>query len=278
LKWSRELLHPAVFDPALVHGVEQPGRLRDGRQLNYAFGMAQLPIGGHKALTHNGADAGYRSLIASFPAEDVTIVVLSNGAADVGKIGDGLAEAFLGRAPPPATVTPDPALVAKLAGYYADDWGPSLQLRVEEGKLVTGRGALRREASFLPDGRFYFYAPAASLRLLPDGSLEQFIPLAGIAETFRPAPRSAPTPAELAAIAGLYHSDELDVTYRVSVAGPGLALSSLRSEPIPFSPADADHFENPQARLGVVRDTSGKVVALTIGSGRIQHLRFNKIG
>ncbi len=279
LKWSRELLHPAVFDLALVHAIEQPGRLRDGRLMNYAFGMAQLPIGGHKALTHNGADAGYRSLIASFPAEDATIVVLSNGAADVSKIGDGLAEVFLGPAPPPpATVTPDPVLVAKLAGFYADDWGPSLQLRVEEGKLVTGRGALQREASFLPDGRFYFYAPEATFQLHPDGSLEQAIPLAGITEIFRPAPRSTPTAGDLAAIAGVYHSDELDVTYRVSVAGLSLALSSPRSDPIPFFPADADHFENPRTRLGVVRDAGGRVVALTIGSGRIQHLRFDKVG
>jgi hypothetical protein len=197
----------------------------------------------------------------------------------VSKIADGLAEAFLGPVPPPpATVAADPARVAKLAGYYADDWGPSLQLRIEDGKLVTGRGALRREANFLPDGRFYFYSSAAPVRVLPDGSLQQYIPLSGLTETFHPAPRARPTPADLAAIAGVYHSDELDVTYRVSVVGPGLALSSLRADPIPFSPADADHFENPQVRLGVLRDAGGKVTGLSIGSGRIKGLRFDRIG
>jgi CubicO group peptidase (beta-lactamase class C family) len=277
LKWSRELLHPTVFDPGLVHAAEQPGRLSDGRPLNYAFGMANLPVGGHRALTHNGADAGYRALIASFPVEDATIVVLSNGGADVSKIADGLAEAFLGAGPATPPVAPDPAQIAKLAGYYVDDWTPGFDLRPENGKLIYVQGLFRHEVSFLPDGSFYLFNPSGRFRARPDGALEERIALSGLTVTHRRANRVKPSPAELAALAGTYHSDELDVTYRVSVAGTGLVLTSLRSDPIPFFPADADHFENPQARLSVLRDASGKITALSIGTGRIKGLRFTKV-
>ncbi|THD81319.1 MAG: serine hydrolase [Phenylobacterium sp.] len=274
LKWSRELLHPAVFDPALVRAAEQPGRLRDGRPLNYGFGMAVLPVGGHPALTHSGADAGYRSLIASFPAEDATIVVLSSGAADVGKIGDDLAEAFLGPVPPPATVAADPARIVRLAGYYVNDWTPGFELRPDNGKLYFQLGLLRREVSFLPDGRFYVFSPLGTYRLRPDGTIEEHIALSGLTVLHRPAQRVTPSAAELASLAGAYHSDELDVTYRLAVRGAAVVLSSLRSDPIPFFAADADHFENPQARLTVLRDASGKVTGLTIATGRIKGLVF----
>jgi CubicO group peptidase (beta-lactamase class C family) len=278
LKWSRELLHPTVFDPGLVRAAEQPGRLRDGRPVNYAFGMARVPIGGHLALTHNGSDAGYRALIASFPAEDATIVVLSNGGADVSKLADDLAETFLDASPsvtPP--VQPSPAQIAKLAGYYVDDWTPGFDLRPENGKLVYVQGLFRHEVNFLPDGSFYLFNPTGQFRPKADGALEERIALSGLTVMHRRAERVKPSAAELAALAGTYRSDELDVTYRVSVAGTTLVFTSLRSDPIPFFPADADHFDNPLARLAVVRDAAGRVTGVSIATGRIKGLVFSKV-
>lgn len=90
--------------------------------------------------------------------------------------------------------------------------------------------------------------------------------------------RAAPSPAELAALAGTYHSDELDVTYKAVATGSGLMLTSLRADPIVFLPADPDHFESERARLGVLRDSSGRVTGLSLATGRVRDLRFARVG
>ena len=279
LKWSNELLHPQVFDPALVCSAEAPGRLSDGRLIRYAFGMARNAVGGHSALTHSGADAAFRALIASFPAEDASVVVLSSGAADVGRIADSLTEIFLGPgAPPPPAVAPGADRVAALAGYYVNDWGPGFDLRAEAGKLVMGQGPARREAKFLKTGDFYFADPANSYHRRADGVLEELNVLSGSVVTHRPAKRVTPQPADLAAMTGVYRSDELDVTFRAAVLGAGLMFTSLRSDPMPVFPADSDHFENPLVRIGILRDAAGHVSGLTVATGRVRDLRFRKIG
>jgi CubicO group peptidase (beta-lactamase class C family) len=66
LKWSQEMLHPAVFDPALMASLETPGRLRDGAALTYAAGLLVAPFAGRRAIWHSGGDAGYRSILVSF--------------------------------------------------------------------------------------------------------------------------------------------------------------------------------------------------------------------
>jgi CubicO group peptidase (beta-lactamase class C family) len=281
LKWSRELLHPAVFDPALVHAVEETGHLRDGRPLNYGFGMMRDTVAGHAALTHNGADAGFRAFIASFPAEDATVVVLSNGAGDVGRIGESLTRIFLGGETPPGGASgepQDPARLAQLAGYYVNPWGPGLDLKVADGKLYGLIGGLARQpAGLLPGGGFYLGAPLNVFSVRPDGSVFQRASTGGVELSYRRASRVTPGAAELKALEGAYRSDELDVTYRISVVGDHLRLTSLRGEPLEVYAADADHFENLLVRIGVLRDRRGKVTGFEVSTGRVRGLAFKKV-
>src|SRR5580698_7047622 len=116
-KWRRELLHPSLFPAELIARMTTPGALKDGTPLNYGYGIMRDVLWGRPALTHGGADAGYRALCDSYPEEDATIVVLSNGQADVAAIGHALADAFLSPAPAaPQVATPDQATLDGLAG------------------------------------------------------------------------------------------------------------------------------------------------------------------
>ena len=100
--------------------------------------------------------SGYRSFVASFPAEDATIVALSNGGADVGALTEGLARIFLGEGTAgrkPAAMAPaDAAQIAKLAGYYVSDWGPGLELRADGDKLAGLIGGMLRQPGGLLAG------------------------------------------------------------------------------------------------------------------------------
>jgi CubicO group peptidase (beta-lactamase class C family) len=279
-KWSAELMHPKVFDAAMVREAEAPGRLRDGRPLNYGFGMLRDTIAGHAGFGHGGADAGYRAYILSFPAEDATVVVLSNGAADTGAISEGLVRIFLGDGPSaaPKMIAADPATFARLAGYYVSPWGPGLELKADGDRLVGLLGGMvRQPGGLLAGGGFYLGAPANAYRVQPDGSLAQWQQTGGLDVVYRRAERVKPQPAALKALEGAYRSDELDVTYKLAVVGDHVVLTSLRNDPVELYAADADHFENPQVRMGVLRDKRGRPAGLEITTGRIRNLPFRKL-
>jgi len=275
LKWSQELLHPHVFPAAVVREAETPGHLSDGRPITYAFGMYAADYAGHHAIAHGGADAGFRTNIASFPAEDASIVVFSNGAADVGAVTTQMADVFLGHDPTAPQVVPaDPARVGKLVGLYVDGWGPARELVAKDGRLYAKLYGQTLPATFLADGSFYVLSAANRYKTAANGDLLQVDSLSGLDVPFHRVVRATPTADELQAIAGAYRSDELDVTYRLSAKDGKIVVSSLRAEPMILTPAEKDQFDGEQMRVSVLRDASGKVSGIALSSGRVRDLKF----
>jgi CubicO group peptidase (beta-lactamase class C family) len=277
-KWAGELLHPHVFGRDLIARMTSPGTLRDGTPLNYGFGIMRDVLAGRPALTHAGGDAGYRAAFDCFPDDDASVIVLSNGQADVGAIARALADAFLSPAPAPQPVAPDPATLAGLAGYFVSGWGPGLALQATDGKLTAGgAGAPSVEAKFLPNGDFYFNAPAYRFSPSAGGDLAETQGVGGLQLLHRRVDRVAPAATELAALAGRYRSDEIDSTYDVAVDEGGLVLSCLRFQPLKLVPADRDAFDGPWVRLSVLRDAAGAPAGFTIATGRLRGLRFRRV-
>ncbi len=280
LKWSREILHPGVFDPALIKAFEQPGILHDGTRTNYAWGVMLEPIAGRTSVSHGGADAGFRSFIASFPNSDASIVVLSNGAADVLKLTAGLANIFLpAESPPPVAVPLSPALLEKLPGVYSSGWAPAVELSTKDGKLYLGlhaaKGAGLRELLVGTDGLLFDPdRPSAGFTLRADGTLVERQFIGGLPLEYKRVVLARPSAAELASLAGRYHSDELDVTYEIKPSDGGITLLSLRNPPMEMAPAETDVFELPLARLSVIRNPAGLVTAIEFSTGRLRHIKL----
>lgn len=277
LKWARELLSPTVLSADLVASAATPGRFRDGRPHNYAFGMMRDQIGGLDVITHGGADAGYRAFFACFPSLDACVVVLSNGQADVAKLGLGLAEAFLGASSQTA-VTPTPEALDACAGYYVNDWGPGMLLEVCDGAIqasVCGHGL--GQAKFLPDGDFYFSSPSRRFRFGPDGSLAERQEVGGLELLHRRVDRVGWALQAVKALEGAYRSEELDVTYWLNVGPEGPVLASLRNPPIPLSPGGPDSFEGGGMRVDLVRDVKADVKGIAIATGRVRNLQFRRL-
>jgi hypothetical protein len=277
-KWTRELLHPSVFPAKLIATMTTPGTLRDGTAMNYGFGILRDTLWGRPALSHGGADAGYRALCDSYPSDDASVIVLSNGQADVGAIGRALADAFLTPgAPEDASASPDAAMLERLAGYYVSGWGPALTLRAVDGKLMARTGGDPVEATFLANGDFYVFSPTHAFSSRPNGDLAEAQGVGGVPVLHRRASRVAPSAADLAALAGRYRCDEIDSTYQLSAVDGGLALSSLRFAPQKLTPGDDDAFDGPWLRLNIQRDEAGAATGFTVATGRVRGLPFLKI-
>jgi CubicO group peptidase (beta-lactamase class C family) len=278
--WARELLRPTLMGPQLIGRMTTPGALRDGTPLTYGFGIIRDALGGRPALTHGGGDAGYRAAFDCYPQEDASVVVLSNGGADVGAIARTLADAFLRPVPGglEAETVPDTATLAALAGYYVSDWGPGLTLEAKDGKLFVSSGGAPTptEAKFLPNGDFYLFAPSFRFSRTADGGLA-WTQLGGVAVRLRRAERAQPSRQALAAFAGRYRCDEIDSTYDLAADETGLTLSCLRFPPQKLAPAGPDAFDGEMARLTFQRDASGAPSGFTVSTGRVRGLPFQRI-
>lgn len=55
-----------------------PGRLNDGSLTSYGFGWGVSTFLGLQSLAHSGSWPGFRTRILRFPAQQFTVIILSN--------------------------------------------------------------------------------------------------------------------------------------------------------------------------------------------------------
>ncbi len=281
-KWSQELLHPRVFDPALLKSLYQLHRLTDGTLSNYGLGLGRVNVNGQDAIMHTGSDAGYRSLFANYPSEDTSIIIISNGSADLRPLHEGLVDIFLnGAARAPAVTRRSAAELARLPGYYASTWGTKLELKAENGAIIRIDGAVAKPATFRPDNIIEFPAPLTRYRIVERAgkvvALEE-LQINGPPVRYSRTERG-PVPAEaLQGVPGRYRSAELDITYLVSMTKGQLTMANLRlPSPVPMTPISADWFDLPTGRINVVRDAQGRPTALLYTLSRSRNMRFDRV-
>jgi hypothetical protein len=70
--------HPQVGDQAFLDMIQTPGKLNDGRPLEYGFGLMARDYGGLRTIVHSGAFMGYRTIIQRFPDQHWSAVMLCN--------------------------------------------------------------------------------------------------------------------------------------------------------------------------------------------------------
>src|SRR5215467_13187076 len=66
-RWDENFYHPKVGGEACVKQMLERGKLNNGEQLDYAFGLVAGKYKGLPTIGHGGADAGYRSDMTRFP-------------------------------------------------------------------------------------------------------------------------------------------------------------------------------------------------------------------
>ena len=82
---------------------------------------------------------------------------------------------------------------------------------------------------------------------------------------------------QLQEYAGVYYSDELDVTYTFKVEDNNLVLKLLEASNI-FTPYSTDSFGWGRRRLNFTRDREKRIIDFVLQSGRVQNMKFRKIG
>ncbi len=295
LLWNESFVHGKVGGPGLGQELQKRGRLNDGREIEYARGLFIGTYKGVPEVSHDGATAGYRSFLARYPEQRLSVAVLCNaGDTDPSELGYKVVDLFLAGQPKPA---PAPAVapvapvapVAKIelaperlaarAGLYRNErTGESLRLQVTEGRLRT-RGGMGLTP--LSDTQFHIDSGVEVTFDDTPGSGRVVMRIQypnGDVVRFEPVDEFAPTPAQLAEYAGEYESDEAEAAYRVVLEEGKLELRSRPDLKLLLTPSYPDAFV---AASGWIvrfqRGPDGKVTGLSLGLGRVRDLRFARV-
>lgn len=117
VRWNAALFGGKLLKPASFAAMTTPGKLTDGQtsgtvigkmegmpKIEYGYGLMLSTIDGHRKVDHGGGINGFNASLTEFPADRVTVVVLSNTIGkDVGagKVAEKIERIALGLPPKP---------------------------------------------------------------------------------------------------------------------------------------------------------------------------------
>jgi CubicO group peptidase (beta-lactamase class C family) len=283
-KWLDNFRDPKVGGPAAVARLQEEAVLTDGTKIEYALGISTGNFRGMRTLSHGGSDAGYRSFVTWFPDRKLGVAVVSNLASfNSGGIANRVAAAALELEPEPAApartartyITLEPAAIDRFTGYYQVDM--LIQVARRNDKLVAGPpGMGQAEFKAVAPNRFFSESMDAELEF--EGAAVKVTRPGGTLRGRR-VEHGEFDAKDLPSYPGIYWSEELETQYSIVLKDGKLIADHARHGEIALTPTSKDHFRTtsffvPEASF--LRDSSGKVIAMTVGGGRISAIRFQR--
>ena len=305
-RWDENFYHPKVGGDAFVRQMLERGKLNNGEQLDYAFGLVLEKYKGLPTVGHGGADAGYRSDMTRFPEQHFSVAVLCNsGETFPGALANQVADIVLAKeikaaeAASPAkeavvkSTGAAPAVVLtaeQMAGFTGLYWNREddafVKIFVKDGKLLGDAGddeplVLKpfSESQFhvadKPWGdqvELHFVAPSGDKPRRMEQSFG-----GGKPSVFEAAEAFSPSGAELSEYSGAYVNEEIDPVYRIALEGGKLSLLRLKRKADALRPAVRDVFTGDIGTVRFTRDPgNGHVSGFVLNAGRIQNFHFVK--
>ena len=287
LKWNENLDHPTVGGQPYVDALQTRMRLTSGRTITYALGLEVTDYRGVHEVSHSGSTAGYRTFLARYPDQHVSVAVWCNYAgANPTQLAHQVVDLVLTKPPAAASqasaekVEVSAADQQQWAGVYRDPHTDDvITLAASNGGLTVGTGR-GQPTTLIPRGGARFLANAGDVEFTRTPGRRAFVLVRPNGDTAhfeeaRPAPAIIPTQD----YTGTYTSDELDVKLVVAAKGDKLVVRRRPADEIELRPAYADDFAAPG--LGTIRfarDASGRVTGFAIFAGRVIDVRFTRAG
>jgi CubicO group peptidase (beta-lactamase class C family) len=283
LLWNENFTHARVGGPEFVKAQQTPAILSNGRSIPYAAGLMIGTVNGLREVSHSGATGGYRTWLGRYPDQSVSVAVMCNSAAaNPSKLGRETASLWTGASTKKAPITAykaDPAKLAALAGMYRKLHDNTvMRIKWHDGKLSAEPGNV--ELTPAAADRFIAGSTTAELQFAdgPPIHLKMITPMDEI--SYERVEAVEPTPRDLAALIGEYESRETGTTLKLAPGNkPGEMTYRIGTNaPVVLRPTFRDAFETPSgSSIYFIRDSSGRVVALSAGEDRVWDLRFKRI-
>jgi CubicO group peptidase (beta-lactamase class C family) len=300
LLWANNFADARVGTPALLAGMRTATVLTGGQTTPSGMGLAIGNYRGAQTVHMSGGFFGTATQVVLYPDQSLAIAVLCNmdsvvmgglATVNVDDLTNGVADIFLedvlepraatsAGAPPPPPVSLSADELASKTGLYrvgsAEDH--TVLMSVHDGRLTL--------RDFYGDNYDMLMTPISPNRFLAAGLTLEFSP----AEAGRPQAwhvidgggrrlvelqlmKFDISKADLESFAGVYRSDELDVTYTVAVRDSKVVVESSTLLPV-FKDAFVGDY------VGTVRffrDPRGAVPGFTLSRNSARGVRFERV-
>jgi CubicO group peptidase (beta-lactamase class C family) len=291
--WDENFYDPRVGGKAMVDQMMERGKLNNGEQLDYAFGLVAGTYRGLKTVDHGGADAGYRSNMIRFPDQHFSVAVLCNSApANPSDLARKVAEVYLGKEMKPAEAAhgedvkgvqlkPE-QLNSKVGTYVNPETDDVIRISMKEDKLRLGWGGGEEsyELKAIAENHFRVVIFPVDLSFEPlkaGGPLRlTYKPDDDKANIFAEVDAFTPSAGELKEYAGVYSSEEIDPLFEIKAEKDGLVLHRLKNKPDTLKPVTKDFFIGSIGNLRFVRNAKGEIDGFKLSTGRVENMQFRK--
>lgn len=303
-RWDENFYAGQVGGRAVIERIEQPGRLNDGTELDYAFGLMVGPTRQHRGwqmVEHGGGQGGYGAWMVRLPELHLSVVVLFNHFLwEMRDYAIKLADLFLEDKPAQQAAAEEPTAPQEAATpvELSED-----QLEEKAGTYFSAQRATLRDVIYaegrfqyqgldlvpLSENRFFFetephiyveFTPAASGAV---AGLKTITP-SGV-YCYDRVETATPTPDDLARYAGRYYSPELDIYWTIVAMDDHLVARRRKYVDSKLTPLFTDAFSDdwlpimdyPTTYLVVFeRDAHDTITGLRVSGTRVRNLKFVK--
>ena len=291
--WDQNFYHCRVGGKELIELMETPGKLGNGKKLDYAFALVVGSYKGLKTISHGGALGGFRAHLVRFPEQSFSVICLSNlSTFNPARLSFQIADIYLAgvfreelkkEEKVKFIKLPEEKLKEKAGIYVHPESGEMMSVIFDkkEQRLVCSVSAQSFPLAAVSETEFK--ALDAPLRFLIKFEREADNPflIKLFAEdeepkTYQFVELVKPRPEQLEEYQGEYFSKELQVTFRLALLEGKLYLIRKNAPRTLLQPAPKDIFSAPGLSLRFVRDEEDKISSFTLNAGRIRNLRFIK--
>jgi CubicO group peptidase (beta-lactamase class C family) len=300
--WDENFYHPIVGGPDFTSRMLQRGKINDGEQIDYAFGLFVDSYKGLPTVDHNGTDPGYRADLTRFPEQHFSAAVLCN-ASDTDPVGlvRKIADIYLASEEKSngtqtinaATTTDSGSTLATrqqlsgLAGlYWKRDDDQFVNIYMKEAKLAVSLGG-DNDFVLKPIGSDDFHLADVSfgddvdVKFEPTGQGKQrrlFLSFDdGKPMIYESVQAFTPNTAGLAEYVGEYSSEEIDPVYRITLQDEKLTLARLKAKPATLDPRVRDVFSSPVGTIRFTRGSSHHISGFFLSEGGVLNFRFKSV-
>ncbi|CAG5017680.1 D-aminopeptidase [Dyadobacter sp. CECT 9275] len=283
LRWNRYYVTGKLGNPSLLARQLSVKPLNGGQANTYAAGLRVDSLRGWLSITHDGATAGYRSILEYYPELDLSIAWLAN-TAEFDGMHDGTAELrnllIEDKSVKRVYQNPEPITLAaeklkRYTGWYRDILtGNGLLLTVKDNQLTANKGGI-----LTPIAEDEFMQGQARLEVL--GGPRKRLRLSGGSRTivYEAVAPAMENPQVLKEYTGEYYSDQTDARLTVGLSEGRLIIHRYSGADYGLIPTYKDGFaiQNSSVIVHFERNKSGAITMLNFTTARVRNIGFKKI-
>ncbi len=295
-KWVMNFYTHTVGTQLEIDQLTEKGKLNSGKEISYALGIAVDKYKGWKQYSHSGGDAGFRTYLAVLPDLKMGFMVFSNlGDFNTYEKTYAVAELFIKDSSlkkeetkkeardSTAAILKDTISLKKFLGNYIGEDGLPFSFDMNGNKLYyqlyDQRNFMIKEQkdtfsmAEAPQIKFVFGLKAKDTTVSIFTPDRTYLLTKYIKDTSQ-------TDAVLKKYTGVYYCPELDCKYGIELKDRKLILTNTKYNDTKLTLVGTDHLTSDYwwlNHLKIIRDGKNAIIGFEVNSGRVMHLRFNKI-